>query len=324
MSADHTVYLSEFSPRPAWLTRWEKIRRGRGRWVVEFVAEATATFFYTFAGTGSTAGYVLGNILGLNLSSVLQVGIAYAVGIVMALTICLTTSHGHANPAFTICAMIAGKCSPTRALRLIVAQIVGAYIACLVIYVQYHNLIEEATAVLVEKGVYDAVMFTVQGPAGIFGLYVTNENLGYVVFNEFVCDFVLALVIFGAIEPTNAFSPPVMAPWIIALTYAVVIWGYSPPGLAANSARDIGGRLAVLTLWGLKASGSRYAAIAALTNIPATLLAGLFYECIFNDSNRTVTSAYLELAAAEKAHQTVIVESIENDDGSSKGSPLPK
>lgn len=68
---------------------------------------------------------------------------------------------------------------------------------------------------------------------------------------------------------------------------AIVIWGYAPVGLAANSARDVGGRLAALTLWGLPASGGRYAAIAALTNIPATLLAGVFYEFVLNDSNRS-------------------------------------
>ena len=70
------------------------------------------------------------------------------------------------------------------------------------------------------------------------------------------------------------------------MAYAIVIWGFAPNGLAANSARDVGGRLAALTLWGSDASGGRYAAIAALTNIPAMLLAALFYEIFFHDSSR--------------------------------------
>ena len=41
-----------------------------------------------------------------------------------------------------------------------------------------------------------------------------------------------------------------------------------------------------LTIWGLPAGGGSYAAIAALTNIPATLLAMCFYEYILSDSSR--------------------------------------
>lgn len=67
---------------------------------------------------------------------------------------------------------------------------------------------------------------------------------------------------------------------------AFVIWGYAPAALAANSARDVGGRLAALTIWGKAASGGRYAAIAALTNIPATTLAVFFYQLLLGDSSR--------------------------------------
>ena len=41
-----------------------------------------------------------------------------------------------------------------------------------------------------------------------------------------------------------------------------------------------------LTIWGTRAAGGKYAAIAALTNIPATLAATLFYELILIDSSR--------------------------------------
>ena len=71
-----------------------------------------------------------------------------------------------------------------------------------------------------------------------------------------------------------------------ALSSGVVIWGFAPVGVAANAARDLGGRFAALTLFGPAASGGNYAALAALTNIPAILLAGLFYELVFADSSR--------------------------------------
>jgi len=56
--------------------------------------------------------------------------------------------------------------------------------------------------------------------------------------------------------------------------------------VAANTARDVGGRLVAVAIWGSKASGGRYAAIAALTNILSTVIAYATYEFIFKDSSR--------------------------------------
>ncbi|KAI0644606.1 aquaporin-like protein [Trametes meyenii] len=284
----HTA-VYDVVPRPAIMNIWERRRNRQLHWAVECIAEGTGTFLYTFAGAGATAAYVLGNILELpGLGSVLQIGIAYAVGIALAMAVCLPTSHGQFNPGITIHAVVFHGLPPLKALRYIVAQIFGAYVACLLIYIQYKQYIHTAVNVLKMKGLYDTQMFTPSGPGGIFGLYVNaGSNLGFVLVNEFVCDFVLGLVIFACTEPANNLSTPTTMPWLISLAYGVVVWGYAPIGLAANSARDIGGRLAALTLFGKAATGGNYAALAALTNIPATLLAGVFYELVFNDSTRS-------------------------------------
>jgi hypothetical protein len=62
--------------------------------------------------------------------------------------------------------------------------------------------------------------------------------------------------------------------------------------VAANTARDVGGRLLAVSIWGSRANGGRYAAIAALTNIVATVAAYASYEFIFKDSNRGNVSHY--------------------------------
>lgn len=56
--------------------------------------------------------------------------------------------------------------------------------------------------------------------------------------------------------------------------------------VAANTARDVGGRLVAISIWGTRAAGGKYAAIAALTNIVSTVAAYAFYEFIFKDSSR--------------------------------------
>ncbi|THH00138.1 hypothetical protein EW026_g2337 [Hermanssonia centrifuga] len=263
----------------------------------------TGVFLYVFAGVGATAPFVIGNLAGQSLSSLLQIGFAYALGIVFALVICSPTSGGHFNPAVTITFVLLRKFPPLKALRYIVAQILGGYVACLLIYLQYRHLILEAEAGLVAKGLYDSLNFTAQGTAGIFALYVApGSSLGQVLLNEFVCDFVIGLTIWACLDPTNFLAVPAVAPWIVALVYAMCIWGYVPVGLAANSARDVGARLMALTIWGTRAGGGPYAALAALTNIPATILGALFYEFILMDSSRVITSSHAEFLAGHLAH----------------------
>jgi len=121
-----------------------------------------------------------------------------------------------------------------------------------------------------------------------------GANLARIFLNEFVSDTVIGLAIWGCIDPTNILVPPAVGPWVISFSYAVAIWGFAPVGLAANSARDIGGRLAAVSVWGMKASGGKYAALAALTNIPAMLLAVLLYEFFLTDSSRVMPSAHME------------------------------
>jgi hypothetical protein len=53
------------------------------------------------------------------------------------------------------------------------------------------------------------------------------------------------------------------------------------------------GRLAAITIWGLSASGGRYAALAALVNIPATLFGATLYEIFLTDTSRGLRSSHL-------------------------------
>ncbi|KAI0058176.1 aquaporin-like protein [Artomyces pyxidatus] len=261
-------------------------------------------FMYCYAGLGSTASYVVGNILkAQNIGSLYTIGLAYGIGVVLALVVAGGTSGGHFHPAITVYAVLFRGMPAAKGARYIVAQIFGAYLTCLLIYLQWKTLILEAEETLVAAGQYDAIQFTPNGPAGIFALYaMPSASLGIVWINEFVCDFTIGLVIFAADDVTNFISSPVSKPFIIGLTYSMAIWGYSPLGLAANTARDVGGRLAAMTIWGLKASGGRYAAIASLTNIPATLFAYAVYEIVLKDSSRVVTTARREELAGHLAH----------------------
>ena len=214
-------------------------------------------------------------------------------------------SGAHLSPAITITAVLFKGFPPLKAVRYIVAQILGSFVACLVIYVQYHNQIKTITLALEAEGVLDLINFTPQGIAGCFALYApAGSSLKYVFVNEFVCvsvpsicrspssyllscqTFILSIVIWACVDPTNFYVPTSFFSVVIGFGYATIIWGYAPAGLAVNTARDVGGRMMAIAIWGTKAAGGTYAVLAALTNICATLVGLVVYETLFADSCR--------------------------------------
>jgi len=256
-------------------------------------------FFFLYPGIGSQVNLVIGNINNQpNTSSVLQVGLGFCGGVVFALTVCSGTESGaHINPAVTISFVIFKGFPKMKALRYIVAQILGAFLACSLIYAQYKLLIDDATAVMAAAGTLQKLQFTPHGLPGAFAVYLLpGQSLGRAFLNEFVTDVFIGLVIWATVDPTNVFVPPSSAPFVVALAYAVAIWGFGTAGLATNTARDLGARFLVMTVWGIEAAGGRFAAIAALTNIPATIFAAGLYEIFLADSDKALPRASLEHA----------------------------
>ncbi|TBU30229.1 aquaporin-like protein [Dichomitus squalens] len=312
------IHLADVKPRLNAQIVWERRRRRNVHWLAECAAEFVGTFIYVFAGIGSAAAFRLNTSNAEGLSSVLQIGIGYAIGVVLAF-VTQPTSGGHYNPGVSIAFAIMRRISPQKALRYIVAQILGAYCACLLIYVQYGDAIKQVEAELSAAGTLASTLFTPSGPAGVFAIYLApGTSFGRVFLNEFVCDFVIGLVIWAVDDPSNHNVSPVAAPWIIAFVFALMVWSYSSVGVATNTARDIGARLMAITIWGLEAGGGPYAAITALTNILATSLAAVFYELVFADYSRVLTPASADLLAAqvaynEHASRTVAVTELERD-----------
>ncbi|KAF8896381.1 aquaporin-like protein [Infundibulicybe gibba] len=273
------MLLKDILPRPGYIRSIERQRNKRSvHWAAECFAEWLGVFFYVYAGMGSTATLVVSNIAKQpNLSSLTQIGLGYAFGIILAIVICGATSGGHFNPAVTIAHMVFRKFPFWKGMRYIFFQILGSYVASLVVYAQFKSYIDVSLETLAAAGTLDEVLFTANGPAGIFALYlVAPQTMGRVFLTEFVSCFVLAIVIWACIDPSNVFIPPPAAPFIIAFAYAAVIWGFGLPGVALNTARDIG-----------TPGGGSYAALTALTNIPAMLLGVFVYETILMDSTES-------------------------------------
>jgi len=192
--------------------------------------------------------------------------------------------------------------------RYIIAQIIGAFIAVLLVYNQWKVLLDECEALLRALGPkeFAAIQFTPDGIPGIFVSYLpTTQSLPRAFMNEFVNCTLVAMIIWAALDPTNYLIPPVMLPMVIGFGYGTIIWGFGVPGLALNAARDFGARIFVMSVWGLRAAGGPYAAIACLTNIPATILAAFIYEFFLTDPDRAVTGSHMEYITYNMSHGKV-------------------
>jgi len=56
------------------------------------------------------------------LTALFTIGVAYGMGIVVALVVCAATSGGHFSPAVTIVHVLFNGCPPTKAARLVNAK----------------------------------------------------------------------------------------------------------------------------------------------------------------------------------------------------------
>lgn len=120
-------------------------------------------------------------------SSLLQIGLAYALGIAFAIICLAPTSGGHFNPAITICFAIWQGFPWKKVPYYIFSQIFGAFIAGLLMLGQYWQQISALAAETTAAG--RGTVF-LGGPASILCPFPApnQTNLGYLFFIEFFVD----------------------------------------------------------------------------------------------------------------------------------------
>lgn len=197
------------------------------------VAEVIGTFILVFFGCGSAV--LMGAQIGMQ-------GIAFAFGlsIVAAAYGLGAISGAHLNPAVSLGMVAAGRMPLAEALQYIIAQIIGAILGALVIYV-----------IASGKAGYDVAVNGL-GQNGFGAGYLGEYSLSAALLFEFVATFVFVTVILGA---TGAGANAAFAGLAIGLTLtAIHLVGINVTGVSVNPARSIGpaifvGGKALADLW---------------------------------------------------------------------------
>ncbi len=241
----------------------------------ECLAEFMGTMILILFGDGCVASFALFNTLGPNGAAtpfanewvIITLGWGFAV--MLGIYVAGAISGAHINPAVTLALAVRGKFAWNKVLPYMGSQLLGAFIAALILYFVYQGAIVHATGA---KNVADAVG----------GVFYTSPKPFVGVFGAFCDEFVGTALLVGLIFAiTDGRNQPVQAnlnPLIIGfLIFAIGASFGLNTGYAINPARDFGPRL-----WMAIVSGG--ASLTWYTWIPivAPLLGGVAGAFIYD------------------------------------------
>ncbi len=188
------------------------------------MAEGVGTFILTFAGAGAV---IATQYLSPTYPALLVIALANGLALALAVSFAMNISGGHINPAVTLGMLAVGRISARDALMYIVSQLVGAFVAGILLY----GLFPASAGLAVHYG----------SPSLGNGIGLTQGTI-----MEAIATFILVFVIFGTLVDERA---PKIAGFGAGLAVVVDALAIGPfTGAAMNPARAMGPMLASLFL----------------------------------------------------------------------------
>ena len=224
----------------------------------ELIGEMLGTFILVVFGCGSVAVSVLFDAH----RGLMEVALAWGIGVALAIYLTRHLSCAHLNPAVSLAMVVSGRMTVRKLPLYCAAQFAGAVLGGLVLYALFAPSI----------GAYESAHGIVRGTAAsvktamMFGEYYPNPggtavvSLPLAIGVEAFGTFLLVLMIFALTEGCNVGRPDeAFAPVFIGLTVTSIICLVAPLTQAGlNPARDLGPRLvALLAGWGSAALPDR-------------------------------------------------------------------
>jgi len=198
-----------------------------------FIAEVLGTFILVLFGCG--AAVLMGEQIGMH-----GIAMAFGLAIVAAAYGLGAISGAHLNPAVSLGTFLAGRIDAPKLVSYVIAQVIGAILGALVLYL-----------IASGKTGYDVAVNGL-GQNGFGAGYLGEYTLTAALIFEVVMTFIFVTVILGA---THSSAPAAMAGLAIGLTLAAIhLVGINVTGVSVNPARSIGpalfvGGQALADLW---------------------------------------------------------------------------
>ncbi|MCK5805265.1 MAG: aquaporin family protein [Lentisphaeria bacterium] len=246
-----------------------------------FIGEALGTFVLVLFGCGSVAVSVLFDAH----QGLMQVALAWGVGVSLAIYLTRHLSCAHLNPAVSVAMVLGRRMSPRKLPVYLVAQFAGAVLAALALYALFSpSIAQYESAHGIVRGTAESVK-----TAMMFGEYYPSPGSTAVVplplamGAEAFGTFLLTLMIFALTEGCNVGRPDeALAPVFIGLTVTSIICLIAPLTQAGlNPARDLGPRMVAWAMgWGSAAFPDRVGGffhVYVLAPLLGSMIAATFF-----------------------------------------------
>jgi glycerol uptake facilitator protein len=235
-----------------------------------FTAELIGTMLIVLLGDGVVANVLLNDTKGHN-GGWIVITAAWALAVYVGVVVAAPYSGAHLNPAVTIGLAIAGKFAWNKVLSYVIAQMLGAFIGAILVWLMYYDHFQR-------NNKPDAIL-------AVFSTGPAIRNYTSNIVSEVVGSFVLVFTVFYIVggEITTS-KTPIGLGSVGALPVALLVWGIGlslggTTGYAINPARDLGPRI-VHFFVPIKNKGTSdwaYAWIPVIGPIVGAALAALLY-----------------------------------------------
>lgn len=231
-----------------------------------FIAEIVGTFLLLLLGCGVVANVILQGTKGHN-SGWIVITTGWAVAVFIAVFVSAPYSGAHINPAVTIGLAAAGEFPWSDVPAYILAQMIGAMLGALFVYLAYRDHFNATE----DQGV----------KLGTFCTSPAKRNFAWNLITEAIGTFVLVFAVLYMTDASLTESGQLIGLGSLgALPVAFVVWGVGmslggPTGYAINPARDLGPRImhAILPIKNKGNSDWAYSWVPILGPIAGGLLA---------------------------------------------------
>lgn len=209
----------------------------------EFIAEVFGTFILILLGDGVVANVGLAPRLAAPAYNWNTIAFGWAFAVVFAVYIVGGVSGAHINPAVTIAMAVRGTFPWRKVVPYIIAQMIGAFLGALGVYLAYMDGLKAAGM----PNVWCTGPGSVFGQAfwgGTGGEPIGSYSLGTAVVAEILGTAVLLWGVLAAFDVKNLGVGANLGPFLVGmvvLTVGLCLGG--PSGYAINPARDLGPRI---------------------------------------------------------------------------------
>lgn len=231
-----------------------------------YLAEVIGTMLLIILGDGVVANVVLKKTKGNN-SGWIVITTGWALAVAIPAAIFTSVSGALFNPALTIGLACVGQFAWGEVLPFIIAQLVGAFLGAIVVYIVYYNHFNETEDQTSKLGVFCTIP------------EIRDLKINFL--TEFIGTFVLTFSILGIGAQDLGYGIKVVI--VAFLIWAIGISLGGPTGYAINPARDFGPRLAhaILPIKGKGDSQWSYAWIPIVAPILGSICGAIVYTNIF-------------------------------------------